>query len=392
MSNLESDQAVEGDSCSQQSGDRVWSREFVELLVTQFVFGLVFSVFHLLPKFLRLELGASATQIGRTMGVGLVAAVLATPFSALWLARGARRKPACAGLLMLVISALAFTQVERIGALLYAIRAVQGLAFTLFINTMVTRGAELVPKARLAQAMGWVGLAALITNALSPLVAEPVSAHFGWRWVFLIAAGCGMTALALASRMDDSPTARVNVASNEARPDRSLWFVLYAAAICGMAIGTMFTFTQPLALERGARDVGRYFSGYVLGAATMRLLFSGLADRWGRGRVSTSMLVLYSIVVALTANITPATLLFAGIGLGIAHGVLYPALNAMALERATDSNRAVIATLFGGAFSLGNALSVMGLGVVADAVGYGSVFFGTAALTLTGAAALLGTR
>ena len=124
----------------------------------------------------------------------------------------------------------------------------------------------------------------------------------------------------------------------------------------------------------------------------MRLLFSGLADRWGRGRVSTSMLVLYAIVVALTANITPATLLFAGIGLGIAHGVLYPALNAMALERATDSNRAVIATLFGGAFSLGNALSVMGLGVVADAVGYGSVFFGTAALTLTGAAALLGTR
>src|SRR5512133_681897 len=208
MSSLESEQSVDEDSCCQQlAGERdvVWSREFIELLVTQFAFGLGISVFHLLPKFLRLELNASATEIGRTVGVGLVAAVLATPFSALWLARGARRNPACTGLVLLVVSALAFTQVERASALLYAIRAVQGVAFTLFLGTIVTRGAELVPKARLAQAMGWVGLAALVTNALSPLLAEPIAARFGWKWVFLMAAGWGLIAFALACRLGDSP-------------------------------------------------------------------------------------------------------------------------------------------------------------------------------------------
>jgi hypothetical protein len=44
---------------------------------------------------------------------------------------------------------------------------------------LVTRDAELVPTLRLAQAMGYVGLAALVTNAWSPLVAEPLATHRG---------------------------------------------------------------------------------------------------------------------------------------------------------------------------------------------------------------------
>lgn len=370
--------------------DGIWSRKFVELLLTQFVFGLGFSTFYLLPKFLRTELKATATEIGVVMGTALLAAVGATPFTAVWLNRGERRNPALLAIVMLFVSALAMTQVHRLGPLLLVVRVAQGVAFTLFISTMVTRGAELVTKARLSQAMGYVGLAALVTNALSPLVAEPIANRYGWTTVFLMAAGYLLLTLPLILRLGRE--AQPNATTFEARRsyfDSYHLRVGYATAVCGVALGVLFTFTQPLILERGGKDVGALFSGYVLGACSVRLLLPKLADRFGRARVSIIALVVYAGVIALTLRVTVHTLIFAGMGLGVTHGILYPALNAMALERATAKTRGAIATLFNGAFSLGYAISVLGFGVVADVFGFATVFIGTAMLALSGALSLL---
>jgi MFS family permease len=398
MSSLATDDAIEGSAydpplVTNRAISPIWSREFVELLVTQFTFGLGFSIFYLLPKYLRLEFRATASQIGLVMGAGLVAAVAATPVTALWLGRGARRLPALVGLTMLCVSALGFMTVTHLGPFLLVLRALQGFAACLFISAMVARAAEIVPKSRLGQSMGYVGLASLVTNALSPLVAEPVAAHYGWSKVFLIAACCCMLAFALATRLRDN--SHVSLAKGHQWAglfDGRLLRMCYATVICGVALGVMFTYSQPLALERGATDVGRLFSGYVVGAATVRLLLSSLADRVGRGRVSIGALLGYALAIVLTLYFTPQGLVWVGLGFGAAHGLLYPALNAMALERATDHNRGLVATLFGGTFSFGYAVSVLGLGVVADAFGYGCVFIGAAILTLTGAAALVGVK
>jgi MFS family permease len=393
MSHCVSDEVTEAAGFDQpldvsREPERVWSRAFVELLVMQFVFGLANSVFYLLPKFLRVELGATASQIGLVMGVGLIASVLATPLVVVWMARGARRGPARIGLILLAVSAAAFATVRGVGPYLLGLRAVQGLAAALFLSAIVTRGAELVPRSRLAQSMGWLGLAALVTNALSPLVAEPIANHYGWHVVFFMAGGYAVLAWGITGRMEDRPPQNSQAHHLLASIDRPLLGVLFAIAICGVALGVLFTYVQPLILERGARDVGRYFGGYVLGAAAVRLLLSNLADRLGRRRISEAVLVLYTVVVAATLLVTPRSLMLAGAGLGVCHGLLYPALNAMALERAEDHSRGMLATVFGASFSLGYAVAVLGLGVVADAFGYTPVFLGTAALTLSAAACL----
>lgn len=364
-----------------------WPREFVELLVLQFIFGLGYSMFYLLPKYLRLELHATASQIGLVTGTGLVAAVAATPIAALWLSRGKRRGPAQLSLIVLVLAALAFTQVTRMGWFLLGLRALQGLAFTIFQSAVVTRGAELAPRERLGQAMGYVGLAALVTNALSPLIAEPLAERFGWSAVFVLAAGYGLLGMAFTVRLRDA-TVPETAASTQSSWSPHMLTILYAGAVCGVALGVMFTYTQPLALERGARTVGSLFTGYVVAAAAVRLLLGSLADRVGRGRVSIAALLAYALVTAATPTLIPSGLLWAGIGLGTAHGILYPALNAMAIERATPQHRSLIATTFGGAFNLGHALSVLCFGIAADTLGYPVVFFSGAGLALTGALAL----
>src|SRR5690348_7580301 len=74
------------------ASDSLFSAEFVRLLLVQFLFGLSFSTFLLLPKFLRLELHASASEIGRVSASGTVVAAVFAPFVNALVHRVARRK------------------------------------------------------------------------------------------------------------------------------------------------------------------------------------------------------------------------------------------------------------------------------------------------------------
>jgi MFS family permease len=367
------------------SNVRLWSKEYGQLLIIQFTFGLGFSTFYLLPKYLRQIYGANAAAIGKVTGVALLAAVATAPIAAAWVARGRRRAPAVAGLVMLAASALTFAFVGCIGWLMLLLRVAQGAAFTLFTTTIVTKVAEIVPSRRLSQGIGYLGLASLITNALSPVIAEPFAETLGWPAVFGLAALWCVAAAIGAWHIEDVAsgpvTPRVNFGAAWSVPLRGIF---YAAMICGVALGVMFTYAQPLALQRGAHRVGSFFFGYAVLAAGVRVLVGNAADLIGRRKVSVFATAAYAFVLLLSARVEPSTLFWSGAGLGFAHGLLYPALNALAFEMSDASTRGVVAAAFTGAFSLGYALSVMTLGYVADAWGLPSIFVATALLAATG--------
>ena len=376
-------------SAAADTSPRLWSKEYRRLLVVQFMSGLGFSTFYLLPKYLKCVHRASAAAIGQVMGVALLAAVAATPLAAIWLARGRRRSPAVISLAMLAGCALAFAFVDRIGLVMLLLRVAQGAAASVLMITVVTRAAEIVPSHRLGQAIGYLGVAGLITNALSPVLAEPFAELLGWPAAFVLAALWCIAGATAAFYVEDAPsTAAVPMTDLRRIVTAPLRSILYAGAICGVAFGVMFTYTQPLAMQRGAQHVGLFFSGFAVLACSVRLLIGDIADRVGRKSVSMLATLGYSLVVLATAWVTPHSLFWAGAGLGLAHGLLYPALNALAFEMSEARHRGVVAAAFSGAFNLGHALSVLNLGFVADAWGLPSIFVGAATLTMTGAWAL----
>jgi len=152
-------------------------------------------------------------------------------------------------------------------------------------------------------------------------------------------------------------------------PSRRGAFICSAAN--GAAFGVMFTFTQPLALSLGAKQVSAFFVGYTLFALVVRLGLGTLADTWGRRRIAFAALVLYGLVAFMTAFLRPPQLLFvAGSGLGLAHAFLYPAINAIAAEGVPRAYRGTVMSYFFGAFAPGFSLCVLLLGVLAKSHGY----------------------
>jgi MFS family permease len=374
-------------SSEEPSEPDLFTRDFALILATQLAFGFAFSSFFLLPKFVVTELHGSPSQVGFVGAMAVVAAVLASPLCGRLLDRGARAPIIALGCLLSGVGAIGFLGVTEVGAYLYGLRAVQGIGYTLYFVAAATLVADIVPAARLGQALGWFGSAGLLMNSVATLVAERVAHDFGWHAVFIGAAVSGVvgSALSLALKEPTKSATTVNLAlTHSPRKAPSRLPVMWAAAAGGAAFGVMFTFTQPLALSLGETNISPLFAGYTAAALVVRLAFGTLADRLGRARVGAAALAIYALVVACTAGLSHGYLIVVGLGFGLAHGAFYPSLNALALETAERSERGSVGAYFNAAFNGGVLLVTYCFGQVAQAYGYRIVFLLVAVLTLSG--------
>lgn len=353
---------------------------FLRVLATQVAVGFGFSLFFLLPKYLATELAATPSTIGAVAAVGLCAVVVASPAVGWALDRFGRRTPALLGAFLVFASSLGMTTVHEVGAWLYVLRIVQGFGFALGFNAAVASVADRAPSDRLGQAIGLLGVASLATNAVAPTLGEWLAHVHGWNSVFLVAAATGLaTMLIVRSLPDTIPVEKTQERSASPRLDRA---VLSIALVNGAAFGTLITFTQAFALERGAERVAGYFLGYTLGALVVRLALGGAADRIGRRRVAIGSLVGYGLVALATSKLNPGWLELFGLGFGITHGFLYPALAALVVEQSSPARRGRDLTAFNAAFYLGSALALFGGGWLARAAGYPLLFALMGAITV----------
>ena len=81
-------------------------------------------------------------------------------------------------------------------------------------------------------------------------------------------------------------------------------------------------------------------------------------------------LALYGTATLFAAWLEPARARALGALFGIAHGMLYPALNAFAIEEVLPEQRGSVTTFFNGSFNGGFAAGVVVLGALAQYAGY----------------------
>ncbi len=350
---------------------------FALLLGSVLVFGLSHSAYFLLPKYLATELGAGASEIGAVSSAPWFVVVALAPAVGVAVDRYGRKRIAVFGAGVLALTCLGFLRVSEIGPLLYALRLLHGVAFACFFVATSTLAADLAPPARMGQALGWFGAMLVSTNALAPALAEWIAGQAGWHAVFGLTALFAFAALVFVTRVQDArPTQLAGEATGLLATARrpGLPAVLVASALAGVTFGALFTFYQPWALELGHQSVSGFLVGYSLAAVGVRTGFGHLADRSGRRRVALGSLVLYAVTSFAMAELGAIGLWPIGIALGLSHGLLYPTLNAMAVEGVGDDARGKVMALYNAAFNVGFSGGSLALGPVAEAAGYPVVF------------------
>lgn len=371
---------------SSEPRPRLLTRSFGALLVAQAGFGYAFSSYLLLPKFLVTELAAGPEDIGRIEAIHGIAIVLLMPAIGGVVDRLGRRGFLTAGALLMACASFGFAWVESVGPLLYALRALHGIAFAMAFSGGATLAVDQAPPQRLAQAIGLFGLTFLSMNAVAPAAVEEIASGRGWSTAFA-SAGLAALACALLSRLlrerPTPPHADEAVPSvwEFARRPRQIRTSL-VIGLAGAALGVVFRFYQPFALELGIEQVKSFFVAYALAAVCVRVGFGELVDRAGRRRVSLVCLVLYVAILVSLTQLRPGTLAFFGAAMGITHGLFYPALNAVAVEGVGARERGKVMALFQASWQVGFSLAQAALGALAERRGYPAVFVAGALCSL----------
>jgi MFS family permease len=127
-----------------------------------------------------------------------------------------------------------------------------------------------------------------------------------------------------------------------------------------------------------------YFLGMCLVALAMRVLFGGLPDRLGRGKSSLYSLTLYVAAALGMTWVTPAALPGFGLLHGVAHGVFYPAMAALAASRVAPRARGEALLAIYAAFNVGATLASVGFARFGQRFGPAAVFPCAAAIGLIG--------
>jgi MFS family permease len=362
---------------------------FVRLLATNMAVGFSLASFYLLPKHLTVAYAASPGQIGAVIGVFGLTCVVVVP----WLGRavtalGLARTLVLAQLL-LAACAFAFAALSGIGPAMMLLRALQGLATAGILTASVAMVCELAPPAKLTQAMGLAGAASLLMNAVAPVVAEPLGERYGFAWVFVLAGAAALLGALVARRLP--ATAAAGAETTPVPLSRHSLGVLFVLACTGAGFHVVMTFLAPLALSRGIGAVRGFFVAYISAALAVRVLGGALTERFGLRRVGLLALVIYGGFIAAMAGLGPRSMPWLGLGFGMAHGALFPALMALLFQDAPAGDRARLAAYANGVINVG-MLSVFGLGLLANHAGLVSIFLLAGGLVAASGLALVRDR
>ena len=365
---------------------RLLSREFLVLLGAVSFFGFSWSFYLILPKFFAAELGMDAAAIGRAVAIEGITAVIVTPLVGWLVDRYGRRPWLMAGNIMLMLTGLLYLFVDHEGPLLYLAQMCWGVGMVMGFNSAGTMTADIAPSDRMAEALGLFGAANLGMNAISPTIAEILAASMGWKYVFAASASAGLLAALLSTRIRE-PVRHAPREQDTRIPVLSAPLLRVYGTTILMTAGftALFTLHQPFALELGVTEVRSFFIGFAIVALTVRLAGGRLIDRFGVLRSSIVALVLYAAVPPMLGILGPEHLFAIGAMMGLGHGIAYPALTALAIERADATSRGMVVSIIHGAFNGGHAFFAFALGWAAAQWDYSAAFWAAGAMTLAGA-------
>jgi predicted MFS family arabinose efflux permease len=209
----------------------------------------------------------------------------------------------------------------------------------------------------------------LSTNALGPWLSEIIAEALGWPYAFI---GCSFYSLLAVGFALLLP--RTRSAPPNHRPKGTHHVGLLAAYIgsvaLGIGVGSSKTFIPALLVESGAARIAPYFIAFTLGALIQRTLFGWLPDRLGHLRASGCALSLYGLSMLLVLLLDVSWVFWISVLIGIAHGMGYPAIGALAVSLGDPAARGRVTAWVTGGFNLGFAISTAGFARLEPGLGY----------------------
>ncbi|MCA9607173.1 MAG: MFS transporter [Myxococcales bacterium] len=366
--------------------ERFLTWPFALVFLINFLQGLAIHPYLHLPGFLT-RLGAGEMLVGLVFGTMSGAAIVVRPFAGRVMDDRGRRGVILVASVLHVVVCFLYTTVHDIGAWLFTVRALQGVAIGALFSSLFTYAADIVPASRRTQGIAIFGVSGMLPMSLGGLLGDWVLERWDYHELFLITAGLAGAALLLSFALPEPERSRATgrgffgaAVQTDLLP---VWFV---GSMMATALAGLFTFVKTYTTEYlHFGSVGLFFSWYTGAAIVLRVGFGWLPERLGPMRVYyPSMVGLALALVALSQARSPAWIALAGALAGTGHGYAFPILSTIAVNRAHPADRGSAMSLFTAIFDAGILIGGPALGALAQVSDYRTMFLVASVLPLIG--------
>ena len=376
----------------------LWSKGFTYLLgvsvVNAIAFGTVNPIF---PGFL-VDLGATLTVAGLVTGIFSYVALAGRPIAGILGDRGNKK------LLLLI-----FMVIHGLFTLLYAFapdiawvvpfRIARGLAFSISGTISLALGADYIPKARMGEGVGFLGVGQILGVALGPNIGIALLSFFhdSYPPIFMIsgttimAAGLSVAFLkyrpALQDGEGDTPRRKFTVKEMVAV---ELLPITLFASVFAIGNGLVVSFLIMKGQERGIANFGLYFIVNAAVILLIRPMAGRLTDRKGVPFVVLPGFIFAAAAMGMLGMATATWhVILAALLVAFGGGIALPALQTSCIQRLGPARRTVAMGTFLIGMDIGMGGGPIIGGAIADATSFAIAFYCAAGLALVGFVAYL---
>lgn len=362
---------------------RIWNRTFIIALIGFFFLFMSITLFFIFPLFFE-QLGASKSRIGWIMGIHSLTAIVIRPLFGRRIDVKGRKRTSLAGIASLILIMPLFHFIQDAGALPLVLRALTGLGWGVSMMATMTICSDLAPVNRLAQSMGIIGVAGLISVALGPLVGEEIVKHFGFGGIFnasliflMISFFCMLLTKETISLNNGN-----SIQSSKFKLNISVFSLALVAslpiahgAIRGSVVYFIALFGKSISFDR----IGPFFVAFSAAAILTRFLLGGLSDKYGRKQVLLPSVLLIGLNLIVLSQVHSFWLfVLTGFIGGLGQGLIFPALSTYTIEIFGRQNKGLAIGLYQTFFDVGMGFGSAFFGWISDLSGYRHMYLSAA--------------
>lgn len=355
--------------------EKLWHRDFIAITLINLCVFLSFQMLiPTMPVYAK-SLGASDAVLGWLVGAISLASIVVRPVAGLAIDYFGRRR-------IFVISLLIISVITYIYGLLYSVaalllmRVLHGVVWGVSSTTSSTIAADVIPRKRFGEGMGYFGLSTSIALAIAPAIGLYLIQHHDFKWVTGLATILIVAALIQAFVMKE--TAGSKKWAKGERPAMYEKAAIRPAVMMFFITGTMGAisgFVAVYAFEIGVTNIGPFFTIYAGCMIASRPFVGRAVDRYGFKAVILPGFVLMAVALFLLYIADRALIFYlAGAFFGTGFAAAQTSFQTMAvLKSPRDRVGAANGTFFTG-FDGGIGFGGICAGAVADQFGYSTMY------------------
>lgn len=355
---------------------KLWNKGFALCLLLQTVYMLSFNMVTPLIAQYAVLIGETTAMAGLIAGMFSFCALAFRPFVGYASDHVNRIRFMLVGLVIGAVAMIGYG-LSQTAVMLVVFRVLHALALSIQTTVITVIAIDFIPSHRIAEGVGYVGIAAMVGMSLGPglgiAIAEGIGhamAFFGGALLMLGAAG---VSFALPVKpYDPPPPTRFSLAQTIDVDAIPLSVSALSFAFCA---GLTSSFMVLLGDERGISGIAWFFFISSLGMVFVRPLAGRITDR--RGLTGIALVGFASEGLAVTSIALAASLpmILAGAVFRIfGQGAAQSSIQGCVLKDAPDEKRGVASSTFYLGIDAGQGLGAIIGGAIADSCGYAAAF------------------